>query len=309
MPPKAKAAPKKEYKSQSDGMVLLCKENILEHSEDKTPGIIKLKHPHTDKAALFLFSANNSKVQEITAFSEDNRSWFVNENVRSDGRLFLSTPFNPVYLALPYLMNATTLSPLDQTLVDREFPETRRLLKCLNPKLLSLVADQKGDADMNVWKYNEEKTRAWLTRKVEQVVKVLEDRNIQVNEDGIAMSNTFVKTKSNDANVKNKDTYLRYAHGIVSEYLPSSLRSSLLSSLNLPEVKPADPSSKRKLLTAQSPNIEDAEAKRIKLDGDEFREKSTPAKKPKEPSAKDKALARSASGTKSISSFFKKMPA
>lgn len=70
------------------------------------------------------------------------------------------------------------------------------------------------------------------------------------------------------------DTYLRYAHGIVSEYLCSSLRSSLLSSLNLPEVKPADPSSKRKLLTAQSPNIEDAEAKRIKLDGDEFREKS-----------------------------------
>lgn len=43
-----------------------------------------------------------------------------------------------------FFYQASTLSPLDQTLVDREFPETRRLLKCLNPKLLSLIADQKG---------------------------------------------------------------------------------------------------------------------------------------------------------------------
>ncbi|XP_008480823.1 ribonuclease H2 subunit B, partial [Diaphorina citri] len=147
---------------------------------------------------------------------------------------------------------ATTLSPLDQTLVDREFPETRRLLKCLDAKLLSQVADR-------------------------------------------------------------KDTYLRYAHGIVSEYLPPSLSSSLLSSLALPELKPTDPGSKRKLQVSQTLNMEDSEAKRIKLDTEtllsaEFKtEKATP-NKPVQLSAKDKALARSASGTKPISSFFTRKP-
>ncbi|KAI5713830.1 hypothetical protein M8J76_006217 [Diaphorina citri] len=290
--PKIKAAPpKKVHKSQSDGIILLCKDDLLENCEESIQAI-KLRHPHSNKAAM---------------------SWFINESVRSDGSMHLSTPINPVFLALPYLLNATTLSPLDQTLVDREFPETRRLLKRLDAKLLSQVADRKGDEDMNVWKYNETKTLAWLTKKIERVVKVLQEKNVQVTGEGVAMSNTFVKTKADSDLTQNKDTYLRYAHGIVSEYLPPSLSSSLLSSLALPELKPADPSSKRKLQVSQTLNMEDSEAKRIKLDTEtllsaEFKtEKATP-NKPVQLSAKDKALARSASGTKPISSFFTRKP-
>ncbi|XP_026683922.1 uncharacterized protein LOC113470002 [Diaphorina citri] len=164
--PKIKAAPpKKVHKAQSDGIILLCKDDILENCEESIQPI-KLRHPHSNKAAMFLINADSTKIQEIVAFSEENR--FVKY----------------------------------QTLVDREFPETRRLLKCLDAKLLSQVADR-------------------------------------------------------------KDTYLRYAHGIVSEYLPSSLSSSLLSSLDLPELKPTDPSSKRKLQVSQTLNTEDSEAKRI----------------------------------------------
>uniref|UniRef100_A0A8D8V8L8 Ribonuclease H2 subunit B n=1 Tax=Cacopsylla melanoneura TaxID=428564 RepID=A0A8D8V8L8_9HEMI len=310
MPPKAKAmAPKKVHNSQSDGMVLLCKDNVLNNSGDTTPNIMKLRHPHSNQAALFLVNADHTRIQEIVTFNEENRSWFIDENVRSDGKLHLATTVNPLYLALPYLINATTLSPLDQTLIDREFPETRLLLKCLTPKLLSLVADRKGDEDMNVWKYNEDKTVTWLSNKVNQVMRLLEEKHIHANEDGVAMSSTFVKTKADTDVIRNKETYLRYSHGIVSEYLPSSLSLSLLTRLGL---EPVDSGSKRKLLTPHSTNT-NPEPKRIKLTDEEIEqelfvksEKQTP-NKPVVQSAKEKARARSASGTKPISSFFKKM--
>ncbi|KAL1449573.1 hypothetical protein WDU94_002065 [Cyamophila willieti] len=246
MAPRAKpVAPKKVYQSQSDGMVLLCK--------GKTPNLSSslLRHPHSNQAALFLVNADHRRIQEIVSFNEENRSWFINENVRSDGKLHLATTVNPIYLALPYLLNASKLSPLDQTLVDREFPETRRLLRCLTPKLLSLVADRK----------------ALLSRRKLILMCTNKSKfNIQASEDGVAMSSTFVKTKADTDVVRIKNTYLRYSHGIVSEYLPSSLSSSLLSRLGL---EPVDPGSKRKLLTPHTSNA-NPDPKRIKLTDEEI---------------------------------------
>lgn len=47
------------------------------------------------------------------------------------------------------------------------------------------------------------------------------------------------------------DSYLRYAHGIVSEYLTEDLSVKLLKYLGLPEEKPSESHGKRKLSVAQ----------------------------------------------------------
>jgi hypothetical protein len=47
------------------------------------------------------------------------------------------------------------------------------------------------------------------------------------------------------------ESYLRYAHGIVSEYLTEDLSIKLLKYLGLPEEKPSDSHGKRKLSVAQ----------------------------------------------------------
>lgn len=36
-------------------------------------------------------------------FDENKRSWFIDDNVKSDGKLHLSTPIDPIFLVLPYL--------------------------------------------------------------------------------------------------------------------------------------------------------------------------------------------------------------
>lgn len=64
---------------------------------------MKLRHPASDKPAIFVFGAGNLTVQEILIFDEKKRSWFIDDSVKSDGKLHLSTPIDPIFLALPYL--------------------------------------------------------------------------------------------------------------------------------------------------------------------------------------------------------------
>lgn len=63
-----------------------------------TPDIVTLRHPNTGESAVFLFSPANNSVQEILTFNENKRSWFIDESVKSDGKMHLSTPIDPIFL-------------------------------------------------------------------------------------------------------------------------------------------------------------------------------------------------------------------
>lgn len=84
---------------------------------------------------------------------------------------------------------------------------------------------------MNAYKYNEDKTLNWLKKKTERVAEILKQKNIHVTGSG-AVSGNFVRTAKTDAD---HEAYLRYAHGIVSEYLMDDLSLKLLKFLGLPE--------------------------------------------------------------------------
>lgn len=97
---------------------------------------------------MFFFSGDNSVVQEVFSFTGGKRSWFIDDSVKEDGRLYLSTPVDPGFLILPYLKKAKEdgkVIPLDDLLVDNPFPETYRLLKCSAMKNIHMLADMKGD--------------------------------------------------------------------------------------------------------------------------------------------------------------------
>lgn len=88
---------------------------------------------------------------------------------------------------------------------DEEFPETERLLKSSGLKFLNLISDRKGDEDLNAFKYNEEKTLAWLKKKTERVSDILKQKNINVS--GGAVSATFIRSGKGD--VPDNEAYLR----------------------------------------------------------------------------------------------------
>lgn len=63
-----------------------------------TPDIVTLRHPNTGESAVFLFSAANNSVQEILSFNEGKRGWFIDDTVKNDGKMHLSSPIDPIFL-------------------------------------------------------------------------------------------------------------------------------------------------------------------------------------------------------------------
>lgn len=160
-----------------------------------------------------------------------------------------------------------------------------------------------GDEELNAFKYNEEKTLSWLKKKTERVAEILKQKNIHVGSG--AVSATYVKSKESS----DTESYLRYAHGIVSEYLMDDLSQKLLKYLNLPEETQLN--LKRKSLNPLSSN----ETKKAKVEEENKSNTSNvldlskpEPKTAKSPAitARDKARSKAASGSKTISSFFKK---
>jgi len=258
--------------------------------------VVRLRHPRTREPASFLHNVDSGDLCELLAFGEEHRSWLIGERLVADGRIFLATPVHPVLLVLPYLYQAERLVPLDQLIEETEFPETDTALG--GTKGLEVVAERKGDADLNVWKFDKEKALVWLEERVGRVAKVLQRQAIDLTQG--AVSSNFRQAGPEQT----YDDYRLCAFGVVSEYLLPELADALQERLGVEEKKPSLGQFKRQSVGGQ----EGPKPKRAKHEGpaEDYSKKAVKAVAKEEESAKVKALKASAKGTKSIASFFAK---
>ncbi|KAM9320445.1 ribonuclease H2 subunit B [Gastrophryne carolinensis] len=284
-----------------DQWVLIAPETLKEDA-NKASGktlFAKLRSPLTGKGTMHLFIDSGQQVCEVKSFQEEFRSWFIGQTVQQDGRLLYATPVDPLFLVLHYLIKADKeqgkFQPAEQIVVDEEFPSCSLLLQCTQvEKSLHHVTEEKEIGSKKFYKYSKEKTLAWLKKKVDQTVNVLRNSNVCVG--GGVQSATFIRNKQG-SDVKEED-YVRYAHGLISEYISSDLSSDLSKYLNLPEISsptPEPPTKKRKF-----------SEKPVEADEDYTKFNSGSSKKSNSKmTAAQKSLARvDKSGMKNISSFF-----
>ncbi|XP_007421276.1 ribonuclease H2 subunit B isoform X1 [Python bivittatus] len=274
----------------------------LPKKPDAGPLFTRLPHPSTGQAALYLFGSDAYQIFEIKAFHEEYRSWFIGQEVQRDGRLFFATPMDPLFLVLFYLIKAEKeqgkFQPLNQILVDEEFSSSMKLLQCTSTsQSIHHLAEQKEIGGKKFFRYSEEKTLKWLKKKVNQLVKVLKENNIPVG--GKVQAATFIS--NNPVNSGTEEDYIRYAHGLITEYVPEELSTALAKYLCLPQSTdlPAEPASKkRKLSDAPVEAAEDY----TKFNTVDLKNKKASNKM----SAAQKALAKvDKSGMKAMSSFFR----
>ncbi|XP_063808033.1 ribonuclease H2 subunit B isoform X2 [Pseudophryne corroboree] len=172
---------------QSDQWVLIAPETLKDDAKKPSEKTLfaKLRSPFTDEGAMFLFVNDGQQLCEVKAFNEELRSWFVGQTVQQDGRLLYATPVDPLFYVIYYLMKADKeqgkFQPVEQIVVDEEFPSCNLLLQC--------------------------------TKVVQSLHHVTEE----------------------------KEDYVRYAHGLISEYIPEELRSELSQYINLPEISSPTP--------------------------------------------------------------------
>ncbi|XP_026151440.1 ribonuclease H2 subunit B isoform X2 [Mastacembelus armatus] len=253
MATKKKRAPNVE----NDSWVVVAADSVIDtRTRDRNPSFVRLRNPSTDAASLYMLGSGDVQLYEVKAFEEDFHSWFVGQTVQRDGRLLFVTAMDPLYLILPYLIKSDKegkFQPVDQIVMDEEFPACSRLLSCTR-SLVSLhhITEEKEVGNLKFHRYSQEKTMNWLKKKVERTVVALKKRNISVGE-GVK-STTYIRVKS-DSDYSEVD-YLRYAHGLISDYISEDLSKALLSHLQLPELtspKETEPPSKppKKMTAAQ----------------------------------------------------------
>ncbi|XP_034792625.1 ribonuclease H2 subunit B isoform X2 [Pan paniscus] len=282
-----------------------CPEYLKDASKKMKNGLmfVKLVNPCSGEGAIYLFNMCLQQLFEVKVFKEKHHSWFINQSVQSGGLLHFATPVDPLFLLLHYLIKADKegkFQPLDQVVVDNVFPNCILLLKLPGlEKLLHHVTEEKGNPEIDnkkYYKYSKEKTLKWLGKKVNQTVAALKTNNVNVS--SRVQSTAFFS--GDQASTDKEEDYIRYAHGLISDYIPKELSDDLSKYLKLPEPSaslPNPPSKKIKL------SDEPVEAKE---DYTKFNTKDLKTeKKNSKMTAAQKALAKvDKSGMKSIDTFF-----
>ncbi|XP_076435946.1 ribonuclease H2 subunit B-like isoform X2 [Babylonia areolata] len=304
---KSSTKPARQHNPQSQ-WIMITEEKVFENdsNEENTLSFSKLRHPKSEQGTIYLISGGTKTVYEVVRFSPQFSSWLIGETVHRDGSMLITTPVDPVFLVLPYLITAGKngkFMTLDQMVLDADFPDISCLLHCDGLQGLDVVADQRGADDIRAYRYNKEKTLAWLAMKTENVAEALRRKEVSVGESG-AHSANFIRSKNDQ--LDGEEAYLKYAYGVVSDYLPLDLAASLKQHLGIketkenikPEAKGDEPPSKKARLSKEDvAPIEDySSSNSVLLKKDSSKGKQTAAQK--RLNKVDKT------GMKSISSFF-----
>ncbi|XP_030387125.1 ribonuclease H2 subunit B [Scaptodrosophila lebanonensis] len=306
--------------------VFYISENLINNveGEEELLHLERFFHPGKGRDALFvtLEQEKGNHIMELVEYSEPRRSWLIDSEVCSNGRIYMTTPVDTTFLALHYLRKycAQRAMSLDSIHDDQDASANRLLMKFVNADHLKCVADVKVSGNTKFYKYNAERTKAWLAVKTRKVVDALKENNVYCGTS--AQSQNFVRSeKHSDENTVNETDYLRMACDYVGRYLDVELYDELVRYLKIPteiQALAEDQAQKRKSEQAQTNN-----SKKIKLNSgqdassglldssiDDAKESitsptiPTPLKE-RTLTAKEKALAKGAKGSMSISSFFK----
>lgn len=114
------------------------------------------------------------------------------------------------------------------------------------------------------------------------------------------------KYSNNDLYTLTDAEFLSYAYGIVCDYITLELCEKLSDHLGLEKIKPVAAGKRKSLIELENNTLKRLKSEENFADANMLETVSPPSMKEKKVSTKDKKLAKAASGTKSISSFFAK---
>lgn len=244
---------------------------------------------------IVVLKPRDGAIYELLQFNEKHRSWFLNDTVCSNGKLYLPTKIDPLFVFLQYTEEhcQTKAQPLDQIMRD----SAEIFIEVLKVKQMAMVADQKGPADLKAFMWNETKALKWLKKKFQLIKTSLKEQKII---SGGASSMNFVKSSIESSSVDENDLD-EAALGIISEYISLDMIEKLDKDLGISERSNSSANQKRK-----SEGFHGVDSKRIKIEDLENISVSNSVKNPPKLTTKAKALEKAAKGSKSISSFFTK---
>ncbi|XP_003740148.1 ribonuclease H2 subunit B [Galendromus occidentalis] len=313
MPPKSKRGTRASAKVESDEetedtkpmkndlveldpqRVFYIPDGALE-SLSSPEGLKVVSHPHPRTKTPMLFVMCENKLFEITSHSttEGFCSFFIDQTVEKDGKIYTVTPFDVRFLALEALR-------LTEKFVELSNYFEGEVLSAVEGADFESLFDIKEVCDRRLMRYNEEKVISWLEAKVRRVAKALASENISC---GAVARSKILK----EENTENTQDYLHSAAGILREYISEPVSAKLERHLGIERKKPLKESA-----NDLEGSLEESKPKRRKTEEptEDYSKGATSSAEDKKTPAKltpaQKKLAQcDKTGMKSIASFFSK---
>lgn len=128
-------------RSKGETRVCFLDKELLKES-DTGLDVITLKNPSTLKGSSYVLSSDGKLIRELLQFCQPHRCWFIDEFIQADGNIYMTTQIDPLFLILPYLVDACSemASPLDSFLVDQDFPDIFKLQKIITEEQMNRVS-------------------------------------------------------------------------------------------------------------------------------------------------------------------------
>ncbi|XP_021901541.1 ribonuclease H2 subunit B isoform X2 [Carica papaya] len=143
-----------------------------------------LRHPKSGNATRYLFV--NGVLQELHWFKESYRSWFLGDYICEDGRLYMATPIDPIFVMLPIFEEARMkkvedpgkFRQLDEIIFVPGYPGYQDLLSLVE-NFMHIVCEVREIGSTKFYRLDDSKVLAWLYYKVCQLKQTLPalDRN------------------------------------------------------------------------------------------------------------------------------------
>ncbi|KAF7830171.1 ribonuclease H2 subunit B [Senna tora] len=152
--------------------------------------LLLLRHPKSGNATHYLFV--NGMLQELQWFKKSYGSWFLGDYICEDGRLYFSTPVDPVFIMLPIFEEARMkkgddpgkFRQLDEILFVDGYPEYQHLMSTVE-NCMQVVCEIKEVGSEKFFRLDDSKVKRWLYCKVCQLKQTLPklDKNYAVQEE------------------------------------------------------------------------------------------------------------------------------
>lgn len=140
--------------------------------------MILLRNPKSGNATQYLFV--NGVLQEFQWFKNLYGSWFLGDYTSEDGRLYLSTPVDPVFIMLPLFEEARMkkgddlgkFRQLDEILFIDGYPGYQQLMSLVE-NCMQVVCEVKEVGSLKFFRLDDAKVLRWLCYKVCQLKQTL----------------------------------------------------------------------------------------------------------------------------------------
>ncbi|KAI8337548.1 ribonuclease H2, subunit B [Chlamydoabsidia padenii] len=168
-------------------------QHMIAFSSNQIEGVtsllsISLPCPRTGLCNTYLYQQDTGHIYELSKVAEGRKTcWLVNNSVYKDGALYFITPIDPLFIILPIIANAGQKTQSNETGLYRTMDDiftldqdiyTQSLQRIINTSTfseqLSHLCDTQAAPGMMVYRFNEERSLAWLQQKVDILVQQFE---------------------------------------------------------------------------------------------------------------------------------------